>query len=328
MAGQEYDWYRKALAGEKPPIHEGQPQCGFFIKGKGRDRQPVAIWLDDQVAVGMAATVGFSSNNREADPVHIWSSVCGQPIKGELYWLAYEAGAFPDDIPAAAPPSNKGADGLLRPGSNNAPVLTPAEDMAERIATAIANVNDLLTIDGKLAKPDKASADKATNAADRLRELEQEADRLYKADKRPHEESLSTVRLTWTPLIERAETVRTRLSKAAQGWARAEQARLDAIAEEARRRAADEAAKAAAAGLPPVEAAPVPEPERVMLGGAVAGRRTGVRAPPKVGKIVDMDKFFQAVKADPDIVEALQKKANALARAKTAYAGMEIVDGG
>ena len=69
--------------------------------------------------------------------------------------------------------------------------------------------------------------------------------------------------------------------------------------------------------------AATPEPETKVRVGTATGRGVTV-AKRKVGVITDPVAFFAAVKEDADIKEALQKKANALARAGTALAGMEI----
>lgn len=44
-------WHAAAMAGDRPPIHEGQPQCGFFKTKQVKDGPfvPARIWIDRDI---------------------------------------------------------------------------------------------------------------------------------------------------------------------------------------------------------------------------------------------------------------------------------------
>lgn len=327
----DYAWYRSALAGEKPPVHEGRPECGYFSKGKGSDRVPAAIWIDGQTGE-VVANAGFANTVKPTDAVALWSWVCGSPISERDYWTAYDSGGWPNDM--APPDQAKTVDGSPMTGDNRPPEpVDPAADLKERIETAIAVIKDALTKDGILQIPDQAAADKAANARDRLRQLWNEGELARVAEKRPHDEAAKAVQAKWKPILELADGAAEKLTSGLTAYLRAEQRRQDELAEAQRRAAAAEAAAFAAAAAaaeqageappPAPEPEPVREPVKVRVGGAVSGRRAALTKR-KVGKITDMDAFFAAVKGQAEIVEALQAAANRAARAGIELAGMVI----
>lgn len=93
----DYAWWRAALAGEKPPIHDGDYQCGYY---KVRDRRglninlaPIkrpfvacAIWKDEEG--NFCAELAGSA----ADPDRLWPYVAKYPITYETYtyWKQHE----------------------------------------------------------------------------------------------------------------------------------------------------------------------------------------------------------------------------------------------
>ena len=93
MADQ-YDWWRKALAGEFGPIHEDEPQSGFFRVQQNKRWQAVAIWRDGDTIECIVGT------DEPVDPYKIWTWACRRPIAHELYTAVVERGeAWPDEIP-------------------------------------------------------------------------------------------------------------------------------------------------------------------------------------------------------------------------------------
>lgn len=79
-ASQLYAWHRAALAGDNPPIHEGQPHCGWFRlrRVKGGPWVPVRIWCEREID---PETGELTCDERlraevegiERDPVSIWT---------------------------------------------------------------------------------------------------------------------------------------------------------------------------------------------------------------------------------------------------------------
>lgn len=92
-------WHRAALAGENPPIHDSEPEAGFFQMRlvRGGPWVPVRIWLH-QVIDGetgelvqderLAATV----DGRPADPCQIWTRCAAHPVS-EQYFAYLTAGS-------------------------------------------------------------------------------------------------------------------------------------------------------------------------------------------------------------------------------------------
>jgi len=85
----DFDWWLKSIRGEKPPIHESEPQCGYFKvrdrRGLNKDLAPIkrpfvaaAIWKDgDEFKAEVAGS-----------PVHIdhaWPYLAKYPITYEDY---------------------------------------------------------------------------------------------------------------------------------------------------------------------------------------------------------------------------------------------------
>lgn len=97
-----FAWHRAALAGEKPPIHEGEPRCGYF---KVRDRRGLnknkaavkrafiacAIWPgeDGTLQAELAGTIV---------PVdRLWPWCAKYPITYETYAFWHEHERLPDE---------------------------------------------------------------------------------------------------------------------------------------------------------------------------------------------------------------------------------------
>lgn len=328
----DYRWYREALAGRNPPIHEGEPQCGFFMRRTygGRPQAqtagpilPAAIWHDG--GGDLVASEGFANTFKAVNPVDLWSWVANHPISSEVYWQAYEAGSWPNDM---APEDKRfGPDGVPLPGDNKPPVEEgSAEDISERIDAAIGVIRATLTdADGKLAVADQDAADKAANARDRLRSLADEAENARKAEKKPFDDSAKAVQQKWLPIKEKADTAAQLLGNALTAFLTAEQRRKDELAKAAR-----EAAEAAVqAGTPIEEVAAdlaAAKPQKVRAGGAISGRRASLRTV-KSAKITDYAKLLAAVAEQPEVKEAVTAVANRSARANITLPGMEIVTG-
>lgn len=97
MSEDLYAWWRATLEGKKPPIHEGDPQCGYFKlrdrRGLNKNLAPIkrpwvaaAIWKDEEGRF-LAEIAGH--------PVEIyaaWPYVAKYPIPYEDYahWHQHE----------------------------------------------------------------------------------------------------------------------------------------------------------------------------------------------------------------------------------------------
>lgn len=222
------------------------------------------------------------------------------------------------------------------------------EQIVEKIEALVEKANAI----GKIDSIEKAN--EAAAIIEPLRGLGTRGEARRKSEKQPHLEAAAAVDAKWSAVRLASEAVKVLLD-AVDGFRRAEKRRLEQeeaerqrkerarIAEENRQRLEAEAAeRRRIAEAEAREPEPQPsaddmaaEAERIAAEtvvpvkveaprvGTAFGR--GVSKPKiKSGTITDIDLFFGAIKTQADVVEFLQKKANALARANVTLPGMEI----
>lgn len=101
-----FAWHRAALAGEKPPIHEGEPRCGYFKvrdrRGLNRNKAAIkrpfiacAIWFEDGVLKAELA-------GAPTDVDRLWPYCARYPIPYETYAFWHEHERWPDEQKDAA----------------------------------------------------------------------------------------------------------------------------------------------------------------------------------------------------------------------------------
>lgn len=111
--GEAYAWHRAALAGENPPIHEGDPKPGWFRRRFVRGGPWVAarIWIeaevDDAGELLSEEVLRCEVAGREAKAEDQWSYVASHPITEAEYNFmvadkAWAEANAPDD-PSARP---------------------------------------------------------------------------------------------------------------------------------------------------------------------------------------------------------------------------------
>jgi len=285
--GQDrYRWWKNALRGIDQPVHEDTPECGFYrIKRRDGGWDPVAIWYRD----GWKCTRG----ERPVDVMSIWTWVCRNPVS-EAEYRKVEAGGEWSDAP---PP--------LAVAGHNLP-----EDPAERLRILLREEQETWKAwigQGPIADEDRAAA--AAALVKRWSETGDEAEKTRVKLKKPHDDAAKAVQQTWKPIVDGFAVLVSQGKRACDDFLREKAA---AAREEARQQAL-----AAAAGAAP---APVVEKARVGNTGQAITLRTYYS-----GQITDMEAFLIGQQTHPDIVEAAQKVANAIARGKATVAGMKIV---
>lgn len=311
-AKPDYTYWQNALAGIFGPVHDADPQLGFYRKrtGKAAGYVPVAIWEQDG---GILALV----DGKSADAAEIWTFVCQYPILEEWYRARMEGQPWPDESAAVT------ASLAHRTDTNNPPT-DEAEILKGQIDAASAGVAEYSEI-----KDDETAA-KAQSLRSRLLELSGDADKKREALKKPHFEAGKAVDAKFQPLVKAAKAaadlIRDALGAHETRKAReAERVRL--IAEEARIKAEREAVKAAAAGKPlPVPAAPPPPPEPVQttVRGAY-GRAASVKVV-KVAKVVDQDAAYSGLKTHPEMIALIATLAQRAATAGIPLPGVEVTE--
>lgn len=281
-----YEWWRNALAGNFGPVHDGDPQPGFYRKRKFKAGPwvPVAIWFNDAEGMMLATADGAFT---EADDV--WSWVCKNPVSHEDFMTAVAGGGWPDDIPPERP-----AHGI---GHNN-----PPSGAAASLAKIEETERDALKeIAGGIK--DQAQSDRAANWGDRLRKLGQEAETSRKAEKKPHDDAGKEVQARWVPVVDRATVAAGKVRSA-----------LTAYLNEQDRKAQEQALQTGA----PVA---LPTPSKVKAG--TGARSTALRTIYS-GEITDYEKALAHFANHAEIRAVVQKLANAAARSQINVPGVEI----
>lgn len=91
-------YWKNALLGILGPIHENDPQCGWFRTRpkRGYASFPVRIWRDHGSGSLKALKAG-----RYVDPCEIWTWCCMNPVSEDAYNDALENGnSWPDGVPS------------------------------------------------------------------------------------------------------------------------------------------------------------------------------------------------------------------------------------
>jgi hypothetical protein len=107
MSQSTYTYYQSALKGVFGPVHENDPQCGYYRmrRGRGGPWIPVAIWRE---ATGSDQNSEISDSGKlvclvdgvEREPFEVWTWVCRYPVPYETYVAVAERGeAWPEDLP-------------------------------------------------------------------------------------------------------------------------------------------------------------------------------------------------------------------------------------
>ena len=202
--------WRKALAGEPIPLHENDPQPGYWRirQGRGGPFLPVAIWREPDGALKALR------DGAPADAQQLWTWCCRHPVPYETYVAVAERGeAWPDEVPAG-------------PG-HNSQAVDPAGAMLEEIQSLQQTAADWLAAASPLSQT--VEADRAANFAERFAQLERQAEEARTLAKRPVLEAGRAIDAAWRPAIEAAADGKTRMKKALEPYLLAEQQRLASL---------------------------------------------------------------------------------------------------
>lgn len=325
MATDGYEYWRAALEGNFGPVHEGDPQIGFYrqtISKYDIDR-PVAIYKDAGSG-DIVALAGFDNAKKLVEAAEIWTSVCQNPIDYEAYQKAFAEGRFEDTIESAGIGHNQ------------------SDDPREALALELEGEKEIaLTILGNDIDSDE-KADKAAVWSKKLSNIAKKADDQRKVEKQPHLDAGAAVDAHWNPIRDDAKDLATRLKRHLDGWlhkkkaeeaerqrkAQEEADRKRLAAEEAARKAQesdqDEAAKAEAERL----AQEAKEAEKATEERNASAGRTGAKVAMRTftsAEITDFDALLAALKDRDEIKELVQSLANRAAKADIELPGMKIV---
>ena len=223
-------FWRSTLAGELNPIHENDPQSGYFRMRSPRGGRwlPVAIWRDSD---GILKALRDGSQAHAQD---LWTWCCRHPIPYEVYVSVAERGEpWPEDVRTIG--HNSGAVDQVRgsvfpsPAKNHAPVETSAVGvLAATIAGHWRAAQAWLADLGPIVN--QTQADRVANYAELFGGLEKQGEDQRSADKRPVLDAGRAIDAQWKPVIAAAAEAKTALKKTLEPFLLAEKARLEAEA--------------------------------------------------------------------------------------------------
>lgn len=105
-AGEPFAWWSAALAGRKPPIHEGEPQCGYFKvrdrRGLNKNLAPVKRpWIGCAIWLAEDGTLQAELAGRAVEVDSLWPYVAKHPIPYETYQFWHQHERWPEEVKAA-----------------------------------------------------------------------------------------------------------------------------------------------------------------------------------------------------------------------------------
>jgi hypothetical protein len=304
-AADQYSFWRRRMAGEVVPIHDGEPQAGFYrLKTRDGNWQPVAYWFATDGSL-RCRVGGKDINEQTANERWPWASKT--PITHDVYKAVVAGGPWPDQH-----------EGVTRDRANSdgAPDEGSFDGLKDRIEDLARDAQAL--IDAGPA-PDQSAADRASDLANRLAELHKSADIARAAEKRPHDEAAKAVQAKWTPLMGVAEIYKRIKASVITPFLVAEDAKRRA-AEMAARKAAEEAAKAGA---------PIPDPvtmQRAAPKAGSGGRRSVALRTVKVITISDRAAVLAFFANNDQVTEVLQKLAEKVTAAGVTVPGIIVTE--
>ncbi len=214
MTLSTYDWYYSALSGNYGPIHENDPQCGYYRMRwrRGGEWIPVAIFREDDGEV-LALCKGEMK-----DAFEVWTWCCRYPVDYEVYRAVAEEGKpWPGDILVGL--DDKAAITLspIAPTiGHNSSGVTEAEGLLEEIEALNYLSSNWLEEIGTVSS--QSDADRAANYAERFGMLENKAEALRTSAKRPILEEGRRIDAEWKPVIAQASDNKAKMKKSLEPY--------------------------------------------------------------------------------------------------------------
>lgn len=363
MSKTLWGWYQTALKNpaaigtDALPIHENDPQHGYYRMRRGGGKGPWEPVYIHAVSAPATAKIGPWATAEQVDAVEIWKWCCRNPVHHEFVEgrpetavnytdVAVKGKPWPDSVfsmverkpdpePEPAADGDAEAAGLgHNSGENPQDILATLTEDAGRMLVA-AN-NDLKKLGPvRLDTWAKSDADRIANRATEIGVIEKTISAAREAEVGPLHAAWQAAIGKWRPLLNDVDSTKKALSKAANEWAKAAQRKAD---EDARARAAAEAERLAAERaklspatqeLLPAEPAPVVQAERVMVG--TNGRRTSARTTTRyviddrAAAVAFIFKMIEDPREPAILMEALQTVVNRIAGAGTSVPGVRKV---
>lgn len=293
-----YEFWQSALAGNPLPVHDSDPQPGFYRKrtSKAGPFVPVAIWDDSSKMIALV-------DGKQADAEAVWSYVCQHPITEAQYHKRVETGKWHDEDEAVTqsltPP---------RIGDNNPPT-DEAEILKGQIEAASAGVSDYAEIN------DDATAAKAQSLRSRLLELSGDAEKAHKTEKAIPLEEGRRIDKRWFPLRDAAtagaNAIRAALSAHETRKDKALKEAAAKVEAERQKLLKEQLAKHPEAPIPQEIVAPAPPPQAPSKIAGAYGRAASVKVV-KIATVEDYDEATTYFRNNADyraVIDKLAQKA-------------------
>ena len=285
-----YTYWHNALMGQFGPIHENDPQCGYYRMRwrRGGEWIPVAIFREDDGEV-LALCKGEMK-----DAFEVWTWCCRYPVDYEVYRAVAEEGKhWPEDVLVGL--DDKAAITLspIAPTiGHNSSGVTEAEGLLEEIEALNYLSSNWLEEIGTVSS--QLDADRAANYAERFGMLETKAEALRTTAKRPILEEGRLIDAEWKPVIAKASDNKAKMKKALEPYLLSERERI--LLEQNEREAASLAdggeGTDPASSLSPSSISSTLPPRA-----GTHGRRIGLRTK-KVVRVVDDEAFIAGFKSN------------------------------
>jgi hypothetical protein len=298
----QYSFWERRLKGEILPIHDSDPQSGFYrLIRKDGTSHPVAYWFDK--AGALRCRIGDADVD-EQRAMEAWPWASKHPIAYATYQAVRRGESWPDEHPAV----------IL---SNNAPADDSFEGLSQQIES-FAEAAEAMIKAG--AAPDQSTADQASHLANKLSDLQKKADAARAAEKKPHDDKAAEVQAKWKPVIGVADIYRRLKAAVVEPFLKAEDKKRRE-AEDAARKAAEEAART---GQPIPE--PVPAATRSAPKAGAGGRRSVALRTVKVVTISDRAALLAFFADNQRVTDLLQDMAEKAVRAGVTVPGVTVTE--
>ena len=299
----QYQWWRKALARNRLPIHDGELRCGLYRWGN----RAVAIWQtggskphDKKVETHIA----INGVEQFTDTLMVqegWPHISKEPVTPQVYIACRDAGWKRPGGNAIAEASNT----AIGVGHNAAPADTSPEMLSEQLGELEREAQRLL--DAGAAKT-QAGVDEAARVADALSNLQKRVVDLHKVAKEPHLRAGRAVDAIWFPIRDAAYEIKSKIKLVVvTPFLRAEEDRRY-----------QENVEMIRSGI---------EPSAIVEKGAKAsgGTRTTALRTIITAEITDYNVVWAALKEHPSVRLLIQDIATASAKAGIELPGTKIV---
>lgn len=303
MSENNWDFWKRRLAGEVLAIDANEPQTGFYRERRGETWVTVAYWYEN----GTLRCQIDSKDVGEDRAIERWPYASKHPIPFGWFETVRKGGPWPDLHEAVT------AD---RRNSNNAPDDNSFEGLQDRIGDLARDAEKLIAAG---AAKSQEEADRAADLANRLGALWTQADKQRAAEKKPHDDEAKKVQEKWRPVLSLA-AIYTRVKEVVHTPFLIEQDRKRKEAQAQAQREAEEAAKAGREPPPPPPAATKP----VKAG---AGGRRSIALRTQKDVVIEDRAAVLAYFAEGELMTAfLQASAERAVRAGVTVPGTKVIE--